>query len=102
MKRRTAVIDATGYRTDTTLTLRGDVIAMANANNETVQFEIDALGRKTAAIDAKGYRSIFTYDANNNLTCTIDANAQAGLQVKNTLGCSQSQQYDELNRVVKT
>ncbi|MDZ4211147.1 MAG: RHS repeat-associated core domain-containing protein [Methylotenera sp.] len=102
MNRRTAVIDATGYRTDTTLTLRGDVVSMTNANNETVQFEIDALGRKTAAIDAKGYRSEFTYDANNNLTCTIDANAQAGLQVKNTLGCSQSQQYDELNRVVKT
>ncbi|MDO9234166.1 MAG: RHS repeat-associated core domain-containing protein [Methylotenera sp.] len=102
MNRRTAVIDATGYRTDTTLTLRGDVVAMTNANNETVQLEIDALGRKTAAIDARGYRTEFQYDANNNLTCTIDANAQAGLQPKNALGCSQSQQYDELNRVVKT
>ena len=101
MNRKTAVIDATGYRTETMLTLRGDVVGIKNANDEKVTFEIDALGRKTAAIDAKGYRSEFQYDENGNLTCTIDANAQAGLQPKNTLGCSESRAYDELNRVTK-
>lgn len=101
MNRRTAVIDATGYRTETSYTLRGDVIGIKNANDEQVSFEIDALGRKTAAIDAKGYRSEFAYDENGNLSCAIDANAQAGLQPKNTFGCSESRQYDELNRVTK-
>ncbi|WP_228487890.1 RHS repeat-associated core domain-containing protein [Rhodocyclus gracilis] len=101
MNRKTAVIDATGYRTETILTLRGDVIGITNANDEKVTFEIDALGRKTAAIDAKGYRSEFQYDENGNLTCAIDANAQAGLQPKNSFGCSESRQYDELNRVTR-
>ncbi len=102
MNRRTAVIDATGYRTDTTYNQRGDIVAVTNANGETIRFEIDALGRKTAAIDPKGFRTEFQYDANNNLICTIDANALAGLHPKNTLGCSISQQYDELGRVIKT
>jgi YD repeat-containing protein len=66
-----------------------------------VRFEIDALGRKTAAIDPKGFRTEFSYDENGNLTCTVDANAQAGLQPKNSLGCSESRQYDELNRVTR-
>ncbi|WP_228488065.1 RHS repeat domain-containing protein [Rhodocyclus gracilis] len=101
MNRRTAVTDATGYRTETAYTLRGDVIGITNANDEKVTFEIDALGRKTAAIDAKGYRSEFAYDENGNLTCSIDANAQAGLQPKNSFGCSESRQYDELNRVTR-
>jgi len=101
MNRRTAVIDATGYRTETAYSLRGDVIGITNANDETVKFEIDALARKTAAIDPKGYRSEFTYDENNNLVCTIDANAQAGLQAKNAQGCSESRTYDELNRLTK-
>ncbi len=101
MNRRVAVIDASGYRSQTILTLRGDVVGIINANNETVKFEIDALGRKTTAIDAKGYRSEFTYDENSNLTCTVDANAQAGLQPKNALGCSESRSYDELNRLTK-
>jgi YD repeat-containing protein len=101
MNRKTAVIDATGYRTETTYNLRGDVVGITNANNETVRFEIDALGRKSAAVDAKGYRSEFAYDEAGNLTCSIDANARAGLQDKNTLGCSESRQYDQLNRVTK-
>ncbi|WP_018079022.1 RHS repeat-associated core domain-containing protein [Thiobacillus denitrificans] len=103
MNRRTAVIDATGYRTETKYSLRGDVVAVTNANDETVKFEIDALGRKTAAVDPMGFRSEFQYDENGNLTCTIDANAQAGLQTKNTQtpACSETRQYDELNRVTK-
>ncbi len=101
MNRKTAVIDATGYRTETLLTLRGDVVGIKNANGEKTTFEVDALGRKTAVVDAKGYRSEFQYDENGNLTCTIDANGQAGLQPKNTLGCTESRAYDELNRVTK-
>lgn len=103
MNRRTAVIDATGYRTETRYSLRGDVTAVTNANDETVKFEIDALGRKTAAIDPMGFRSEFQYDEAGNLVCTIDANAQAGLQPKNaqTPACSETRQYDELNRVTK-
>jgi RHS repeat-associated protein len=42
-----------------------------------------------------------TSDQNGNLTCTVDANAQASLQPKNSLGCSESRQYDELNRLTK-
>ena len=101
MNRKTAIIDATGYRTETKYTLRGDVVSITNANKETVQFETDALGRKTAVIDPRGFRSEFVYDENGNLVCMIDANAQAGLQPKNTLGCSESRTYDELNRVIK-
>jgi YD repeat-containing protein len=100
MNRRTAVIDATGYRTETVLSLRGDVLGTKNANGERVTFEIDALGRKVAVVDARGYRSELRYDENGNLTCSIDANAQAGLQPKNAVGCSESRRYDELNRVV--
>ncbi len=103
MNRRTAVIDATGYRTETKYSLRGDVVSVTNANDETVKFEIDALGRKTAAVDPLGYRSEFQYDENGNLVCTVDANAQAGLQPKNSQipACSESRQYDELNRLTK-
>ena len=99
--RRTAVIDASGYRTETQYSLRGDVLSVTNANNETIQFENDALGRKTAAIDSKNYRSEYQYDANGNLTCAIDANAQANLQPKNLQGCTESRAYDELNRVTQ-
>jgi YD repeat-containing protein len=52
MNRKTAVIDATGYRTETLLTLRGDVVGIKNANAEKTTFEVDALGRKTAVVDA--------------------------------------------------
>jgi len=101
MNRRTAVVDATGYRTETIYNLRGDVVGVKNANDEKASFEIDELGRKKAAIDAKGYRSEFQYDENGNLRCVIDANAQAGLKPKNTLGCTEHRAYDELNRVTK-
>ena len=59
------------------------------------------MNRRTAVIDPLGNRSEFQYDPNGNLTCRIDANAQAALQPKNTLGCSESRTYDELNRVTK-
>jgi RHS repeat-associated protein len=59
---------------------------------------VDALGRQTALIDASGYRTEYRYDENGNLTCVIDANAQASLRPKNSLGCSEYRQYDELNR----
>lgn len=101
MNRRTAVEDATGYRTETEYNLRGDVLAITNANGERAEFEFDELGRKSASVDPLGYRTEYSYDANNNLTCVIDPNAQAGLQPKNTLGCSESRSYDELNRVNK-
>ncbi|MBT0960257.1 RHS repeat-associated core domain-containing protein [Denitromonas iodatirespirans] len=101
MNRRTAVIDATGYRTETKYSQRGDVVGITNANGETVRFEVDALGRKTATVDAKGHRSEYRYDENGNLTCVIDANAQAALQPKNSDGCTESRQYDELNRVTR-
>lgn len=101
MHRRTAVVDATGYRSSIDYNARGEVVAVSNANGETVRSEYDALGRRTAIVDALGYRSEFAYDANGNLTCTVDANAQAGLQPKNRDGCSESRQYDELNRVTK-
>lgn len=101
MNRRTAVVDATGYRTESAYNLRGEVTRITDANNETLGFEYDALGRKTAVVDARGYRSEFQYDENGNLTCTIDANAQAGLQPRNARACSESREYDELNRVTK-
>ncbi|MFC5768916.1 RHS repeat-associated core domain-containing protein, partial [Thauera sinica] len=43
----------------------------------------------------------FQYDAAGNLVCTTDANAQAGLQPKNSHGCTEFRQYDELNRVTR-
>ncbi len=39
--------------------------------------------------------------ANNNRTCRIDANGQAGNQPKNSNGCTEYQTYDELNRIVQ-
>jgi RHS repeat-associated protein len=79
----------------------GNVIAVQGTEGYTTSFEYDPMNRKTAVVDAKGYRSEFQYDENGNLTCTIDANGQAGVQPKNTLGCTESRAYDELNRVTK-
>lgn len=100
MNRRTAVIDANGNRTATAYNLRGEVISVTNAMGETTSVQYDALGRKTQVTDPHGYITKFTsYDANGNLLCVVDANAQAGLQSKNSDGCTESRQYDELNRV---
>lgn len=100
MNRRTAVIDANGNRTTTAYNLRGEVVSVTNAMGETTSFQYDALGRKTQVTDPHGYVTKFTsYDANGNLLCMVDANAQAGLQSKNSDGCTESRQYDELNRV---
>lgn len=57
MNRRIAMIDATGYCTETKYSLRGDVVSVTNANDEKGTFEIDAPGRKTTTIDPMGYRS---------------------------------------------
>lgn len=100
MNRRTAVIDANGNRTATVYNLRGEVISVTNAMGETTSFQYDALGRKTQVTDPHGYITKFTsYDANGNLLCVVDANAQAGLQSKNSDTCTESRTYDELNRV---
>ena len=42
------------------------------------------------------------YDANNNLTGTVDANGVAGSQPVNAQGQTQSRSYDELNRLTQT
>ena len=109
MHRKTAVIDATGYRTVTTYNLRGDVIAITNANDEIQKFEYDQLGRKTASVDPLplGYRTQFGYDANGNLICVTDANALSnttdpGHQPLNNDSCTESRQYDELNRLTQS
>ncbi|WP_432444762.1 RHS repeat domain-containing protein, partial [Salmonella enterica] len=65
---------------------------------ETSTIQYDAIGRKTQTKDPHGYITTYAYDANGNLTCMVDANAQAGLQPKNRDGCTQSSQYDQLNR----
>ena len=62
---------------------------------------VERVKTETAAIDPMGFRSEFSYDENGNLTCRIDANAQAGLQPKNAQGCSESRSYDELGRVTR-
>jgi RHS repeat-associated protein len=100
MNRRTAVVDANGNRTSTVYNLRGEVVSVTNAMGETTSFQYDALGRKTQVTDPHGYVTKFTsYDANGNLLCMVDANANASLQTKNSDGCTESRQYDELNRV---
>lgn len=100
MNRRTAVVDANGNRTATVYNLRGEVISVTNAMGETTSFQYDALGRRTQVTDPHGYITKFiSYDANGNLLCSVDANAQAGLQSKNSDTCTESRTYDELNRV---
>lgn len=100
MNRRTAVVDGNGNRTTTAYNLRGDVVSVTNAMGEATSFQYDSIGRKTQATDAHGYITKFTnYDANGNLLCVVDANASASLQSTNSDGCTESRQYDELNRV---
>jgi RHS repeat-associated protein len=104
MNRRTAVIDGNGHRTETKYNLRGEAIAVTNANGETVKSEYDEIGRLIKVINPLGHETRFQYDANGNLTCLIDANALSntgdpGHQPLNADGCSESRQYDELNRL---
>jgi len=104
MNRKTAVVDANGHRTETKYNLRGEAISVTNDNGETVKSEYDAVGRLTKVVDPLGYETHFQYDANGNQTCLIDANALSnagdpGHQPVNTDGCTESRQYDELNRL---
>ncbi|WP_081733733.1 RHS repeat-associated core domain-containing protein [Methylomonas sp. 11b] len=104
MNRKTAAIDGNGHRTETKYNLRGEAIAVTNDNGETVKSEYDAVGRLTKVVDPLGFETSFSYDANGNQTCLIDANAisnvgDPGHQPLNADGCSESRQYDELNRL---
>jgi RHS repeat-associated protein len=99
MNRRSAVVSATGARTVTAYNLRGQAISVTNPMGQKASFEFNALGQRTAVVDARGFRSEFTYDANGNLDCTLDANAQAGLQSRNQDGCTEKRIYDALDRI---
>ncbi|HKT73408.1 MAG TPA: RHS repeat-associated core domain-containing protein [Steroidobacteraceae bacterium] len=101
MNRRTALVDANGNRTTTAYDLNGRVVAVTNADGQTTQNQYDNLGRLLKVTDPLGFITQYSYDADNNLTCRIDANAQAGLQPKNTNGCTEYRIYDELNRVTQ-
>lgn len=99
MNRRTATIDANGFRTETVYDLAGHPRQTINPLGKTVSTVYDALGRPVTVTDALGYQTTFAYDANGNVTKMTDANANAGLQPKNTYGCTIYKIYDELNRV---
>ncbi|MEW6401338.1 MAG: RHS repeat-associated core domain-containing protein [Chloroflexota bacterium] len=99
MNRRTAVIDANGFRTETVYDLAGHPIQTINTLGKIVKTDYDALGRPVTVTDAMGYQTTFVYDANGNVTKTTDANANAGLQPKNSYNCTVYKVYDELNRV---
>jgi RHS repeat-associated protein len=101
LSRRTAAIDATGAATTTAYNMRGEVSSIADPLGETTRFEYDMAGRRTRVTDPRGYVTVNSYDENGNVVCAIDANAAAGLQPRNSDGCSTSTRYDELNRPVE-
>ena len=98
MNRRTAVIDGNGQRVTTDYDQAGHAIRLTNANGQATINTYDKLGRLTQTSDPLGNLTQMQYDANNNVSCVIDANAAAGLQPKNIDGCTVSTVYDELNR----
>lgn len=100
MNRRIAVIDANNYSTQTAFDLAGRPVANINSLGKQTTTSYDALGRPIKITDALGHFTSMAYDPNGNLTCLVDANANAGLQPKNTYGCTLYKQYDELNRPV--
>ena len=98
------VLPGNGYRSETKYNQRGEAIAQTNAHGETVKSEYDAIGRLTKVTNPLGYETQYQYDPNGNPTCVIDANEHSlttdpGYQPLNADGCSESRQYDELNRL---
>jgi len=100
MNRRTSVTDANGRTVRTIYDLAGHPISVTNGNNETTITTFDAIGQPQTVTDPHGYISSIKFDGNSNPICTIDANASASLQPKNTDGCSVTTQFDELNRPI--
>jgi YD repeat-containing protein len=104
---KTAVIDANGRRSQTVYNERGNVVSVANANDEIVKSQYDALGRLTKLTDNLGFFTQYKYDANGNQTCIIDANehnvtSDPSYQPLNSDGCTVTHSYDELNRLISS
>jgi RHS repeat-associated protein len=99
MNRRTAAIDANDYKSTTVYDLAGHPVQVVNALGKTVTTAYDQLGRPVTLTDPLGYQTTFAYDSNGNVTKMTDANANAGLQPKNSYGATLYKMYDELNRV---
>jgi len=99
MNRRTAVIDANGFKARTIYDAAGHPVQVINPLDKATVTSYDAIGRPTAVTDPLAHQTTFTYDANGNLKTMVDANANAGLQPKNSYGATVYKEYDELNRV---
>ncbi|WP_347989699.1 RHS repeat-associated core domain-containing protein [Methylomonas sp. AM2-LC] len=103
MNRVTVAIDANGRTSKSVYNERGDLVSATNPNNETVTKVYDALGRLTKVMDNIGNVTTFSYDKNGNTICVVDANGNSvstalGHQPVNSLGCTVSYTYDQLNR----
>lgn len=99
MNRRTMLTDANGYNWKTVYDQAGRAVQSINPLGKTVMTDYDALGRPITITSAMGGKTTFTYDGNGNMKKMTDANANAGLQPKNSYGCTLFKVYDELNRV---
>lgn len=99
MNRKTAVIDANGFKSQIVYDLAGRPVKAINPLGKTVKTDYDALGRPTTMTSAMGGQTKYTYDGNGNVLTMVDANANAGLQPRNSYGATVYKQYDELNRV---
>jgi RHS repeat-associated protein len=62
--------------------------SVTDANNHTIGYEYDLLGRITEMTDQLGYTETYTYDLNNNLTSVTDRKGQTTTYT-----------YDALNRM---
>jgi RHS repeat-associated protein len=100
MNRRISVTDAQGRKTRTGYDQAGHPIVVTDPLNRSVGTDYDALGRPVRITDPLGFITEMSYDFAGNLTCLTDANAQAGLIQKNSHGCSEFREYDELNRLI--
>ncbi len=102
MNRRTAIINANGYRSEFVYDLAGRMIATKDPSGNVTRFEYDVLGQQTKVITPLGYETQYVYDENGNVIQTIDANAIADPinHPRNYQGVSESRTYDELNRLI--